>query len=92
MGNHEQINMENVGTTSRVGDKWGGIGEKKGGEMGGIERKMGRNTQFSQSHFPHFSRGSKTFPTVPLIKIGTPYPPTEKWDTLPLTDTHRRGG
>ena len=94
-GNHEIIKMENVGTTPKVGEKWGKVGEKRE-KMGGVEtvelRQMGRNTQFSQSHFPHFFVGSKTFPTVPFIKIGSPHSPTEKWEFLPLADTHRHGG
>ena len=39
-----------------------------------------------------FSRRSKTFPTVPFVKISSPHSPTAKWDFLPLTDTHHHGG
>ena len=53
---------------------------------------MGRNTQFSQSHFPQFSGGSRTFPTVPFTNTSSPPSPTEKWGCLPLTDAHRHGG
>ena len=39
-----------------------------------------------------FSRRSKTFPTIPFVKTSAPQSPTEKWEFLPLTDTHRHGG
>ena len=57
--------VENVGTTSRLGEKWGEIGGKRE-KVGGIEEKMGRNTRFSQSHFPHFSGGRTPSPQFPL--------------------------
>ena len=91
MGNREQIKREDVGTTSRAGEKWGEIGGKSE-KMGGIERKLGWSTQFSQSRFPHFPKGSKTFPTVPFTNIRPPHSPTEKWEWLPLPDTHHHGG
>ena len=66
----------------------GGTGEK-GEKMEGIERKVGWNTQFSQSHFPHFPEGSKAFPAV---QTNVPHSPTGKWEFLPLTDPHRHSG
>ena len=70
MGNREQIKMENVGITSRVRETWGKIGEKRV-KTGGIERKKGQNTQFSQSHSPHFSGWSRTFPQCPFVKMNS---------------------
>ena len=54
------------------------MGEKGGKweKMGGIERKKGRNAQFSQSHFPQFSGGAKASPTVPFTNINFPDSPT----------------
>ena len=46
---------------------------------------------FTVPFSPSFRR-SKTFPTIPFVKISSPHSPTEKWGALPLTDTHRHGG
>ena len=40
IGNHERIKMEHVGTSSRVGDKWGKLGEKRE-KMGGNGEENG---------------------------------------------------
>ena len=42
--------------------------------------------------FPPFFRRSKIFLSIPFVKIGSPHSPTEKWEFLPLCDTHRHGG
>ena len=58
-------------------------------------RKMGQKceTNFSQSHFPHFFlRRSKIVPTIRFVQTSSPHSPTANWEFLPLTDTHRRGG
>ena len=71
-------------------EKNGGNWRNKG-ENGGNSEKNG--TEYPvQSYFPNFSGGSGTFPTVPFMKINSPHSPTEKWELLPLTDTHRHGG
>ena len=33
-----------------------------------------------------------TVPTVPFIKISSPHSPSEKWEFLPLTNTHCHSG
>ena len=53
---------------------------------------MGWNALFAQSHSSHCAGGSKTLPTVPFVKIDSPHSPTETWEFLRLTDTHRPGG
>ena len=69
-----------------MGEVW-----RKKGENGDNWDKNGAEYPFSQSHFPHFSGGSKTFHTVPFTKINSPHSRTEKWEFLPHTDTHRIG-
>ena len=58
------------------------------GRMGG---KGDEIPIFHSPILPIFGR-STTFPTVPFVKISSPHSPTEKWEFLPLTDTHRHGG
>ena len=70
-----------MGTMPENGGKWGGGGEKpstdqdgecrnSGRKMGGRWEKnvteMGRNTHFSQFHFPHFPGGRIPSPQLPL--------------------------
>ena len=63
--------------------------EENGRKMG---EKWGQNTHFLQSHFPHFSKGRRSSPTVAFVKLSSPTSPTEQWEFLPLTDTHCHGG
>ena len=59
MGNHPQIRMGNIGTTFRVGGKWGEMGKK------------GTKYPFCTVPFPPFLRKLKTFPTAPFVSQGT---------------------
>ena len=91
-GNHEQINVENVGTTS-IGRNLGGGGRGKIGE------KRGRNGEKREKNgavypvftvpFSLFPGAQRPSPQSSLLKINSPHSPTEKWEFLPLTDTHR---
>ena len=61
---------------TKMGQKW----DKNG-------RQMGRNTHFSQSHFPILPEVEDLSP-VPFVKTRSPHPPTGKWAfSLPLTAT-----
>ena len=71
------------------GGMWRDLVEENGREMG---ETMGQNTHFSPSHSSHFSRGRNIFPANPFATTSPPHSPTEKWEFLPLTDTHRRRG
>ena len=53
--NHQNIRMENEGSTSRVREKW------EGGEME-------QNTNFAKPHCSHFSGGQTHSPRSPLEK------------------------
>ena len=62
MGNHDQIKTENVGITSRVGEKWGGGVEERGRKRGKLRGKWGRIPTFHKAHFPHLQRYQPQFP------------------------------
>ena len=69
------------------GGMWWDLVEENGRKMG---ETMGQNTHFSPSHSSHFSGGRNIFPANPFAKTSPPHSPTEKWEFLPLTDTHMR--
>ena len=40
---------------------------------------------------PFFER-SRILPSIPFVKSSSPHSLPEKWEFLPLTDTHHHGG
>ena len=62
-GNHQEIRVGNVGSTSTVADKW----EKMGEEW----EQNGTKYPVFTVPFPPFLRRPKNLPTVPFVKFGT---------------------
>ena len=73
-----------------MGEDW----EKKGtkwDKMGQNGTKWDKIPIFLGTILPIFPE-VEDLPTVPFVTISSPHSPTEKWASLPLTDTHRHGG
>ena len=79
MGTRQQIRMEMQGQHP----EW----EKTGGNGSQWDK-----TPVFTVPFPPFFPRLKTFPTVPFAQINSPHSPTEKWDIIPLSGTHRHSG
>ena len=73
------------------GGLWRDAVEENETKLGEKWEKSGTRYPFTTVPFSPFFRRLKTFPTVPFGKISSPHSPTEKWDFLTLTDTHRYG-
>ena len=74
------------------GGLWRDVVEENGRKMGGQWEDNGTKYPFFTVPFPPFSRRPRMPLTVPVVKIGPPHSPTEKWECAPLADTHCHGG